>query len=98
MTDLPAAWMDLNRSERDVLLAVAINEPVEFAPLWAAVGGADARAEKYLQSTIDDLRGRGLIARERLPADRRKRRYRLTDAGRDRVDRLQELLWAVATA
>lgn len=100
MDRVPEVWMRLSAYERDLLLVVASNEPVGFPTLWAAVRGVNGRESKnYCQFSIDNLRNDGLLRRPDSASGRDgAATYALTDAGRERVEAVQALLWDVATS
>lgn len=92
--------MRLPTYQRDVLLAAKINEPVAHPDLRAAVGGIEGRTGRsHFETVLSDLREAGLLAHEsRGGGPGNPAVYRLTDAGRERVEALQGLLWDVATS
>lgn len=101
MPDTPDDWLALSAYQRDILLVVAINEPITFPDLWSAVGGVTGRtSENYCQQVVGRLRGEGLLERETMGYQSldSAATYCLTDAGRERVESMQALLWDVATA
>lgn len=97
---LPAAWVTLSTRQRDILLATKINEPVTYPDLRVAVAGdADEIPDRTFERVLARLREKGLLEhKSRGGGPGNPATYTLTDAGRERVEAIQGLLWDVATA
>jgi DNA-binding MarR family transcriptional regulator len=79
---------ELTGASRAVLTHLAVTGPVTVGE---AAGHLD-RAQSVVSEIVDGLERRGLLEREKDPADRRRTLVWLTDAGRERLRRDGEVL------
>lgn len=85
---------ELSGASRAVLTHLAVTGPVTVGE---AAGHLD-RAQSVVSEIVDGLQRRGLLDREKDPADRRRTLVWLTDAGRERLRRDGEVLGLDALA
>jgi DNA-binding HxlR family transcriptional regulator len=90
--ELVWAFSLLGKRWTGVIIAVLMNGPAHFAPLYRAVPGI---SERMLSDRLTELGAAGLVSREVDEGPPLRVRHRLTDAGQALRPALQELVtWA----